>query len=132
MPLTMLDELAMYLAAAPYSLGILSGPNQSIFLNWMPDAPNTVIVLYTYGGQPGEGGFGFAGVKDEHPGVQVQVRGANGDSSGPEILIGKVYRALAEIQGKTLQGTTYYYARPQQSPFLSIVTRKLRHESSLP
>ena len=105
-----IQELADYLATQEVASSSL------IYLDFMPDDPDEVVVLYGNPGSAPELGFGNAGVKYENPTVQVVTRGGRLDSSTPEALAWSAFSALDRIQAQAVSGTEYLMVRPLQSP----------------
>jgi len=100
---------------ATLGLGYVVG--RDIFIGVLPERPDAVIGVNESGGQAPEFGFGDDGLKHETPNLQIVVRGARGDYSGPRALIQTIYTELPKIQGETVGGTYYHMVKPSQSPF---------------
>ena len=107
--MALLDEIADRLALLDLGL-IVKGQ--------MPATPDRAVALNEYAGGGAETGFGFPGLQDELPGLQVKVRGVRDDYAGPRDVIETIYRELPKVQGQLLSGTMYRMIKPQQVPFI--------------
>lgn len=89
----------------------------TVHCGYMP-ATGNVIVAYEYGGNPPEFGFGQAGLKYKHPGLNIKVRGDVKDYAGPRAVIEQVMNDLATVQVTTLGSTAIHMMKPTGSPAL--------------
>lgn len=86
-------------------------------LGRMPDSPDAVVVLYETSGIAPDLGFGNTGIRYEHAGLAVHVRGAVDDYAGPRAIAELVQQDLAKVQAVTLTSTSYQMIKPQGSVF---------------
>lgn len=84
----------------------------------LPATPDIAIGVMEYGGAAPNTGFGFAGLQDEMPGVQIKARGVKNDYFTPRTVIQDIYKDLPKVQGTALLGTMYRMIKPVQTPFL--------------
>lgn len=108
-----LDEVVTYLDTqlAAYTAGT------NLFAGELPQDPAACIVVYETAGLSPSYGFGQAQPNYRTPGLQVVVRGAAHDISGPRAVAELAWKALAAIQAQTLSGTFYHWINPTQEPF---------------
>jgi hypothetical protein len=116
--MSVLTELAAKLAAV--GLGTV---DVDIFaFGEMPEDPDVCISLSPGGGIAPVMQMGSVGIGYETPSVQVVVRGAAYDSSGPYDRAMTAYRELAKVEATTLTGggtsAFYHWIHPAQPPFL--------------
>jgi hypothetical protein len=104
------EEIAIYLRTLSPSLG-------TIKVDELPASPYTLGCVNNTGGSAPDKGFGTAGVRFEHPTVQVLFRGEQGESEAPRLKAMQAHDALAAIQAEALSGTFYHEATPMQPPF---------------
>jgi Bacteriophage minor capsid protein len=81
----------------------------------MGSTPDLLIVVYEYGGNPPEFGFGTPGLKYAHPGLNVKVRGVADDYAGPRAVAQLVWLDLPKVQVTTLGGTAVQLIKPTGS-----------------
>lgn len=96
----------------------LGTAGDDLFLNSLPETPNTCGAVYETGGMPPTSGFGFPGIQHESPGVQVRFRGEPYDEDAPRIKAQTTYRLFMTIQGTTLSSTKYLTLHAEQAPFI--------------
>jgi hypothetical protein len=106
---TLLEDLGAYLQAQGYGT-----TGTSIFGSYMPDAPDSLVVLYEYGG--GEPKRTFTGTYHEAPRVQVNVRDTTYASARARAQL--IWNALDSVVETTLSGNWYNAITPLQPPFL--------------
>ena len=108
---TVAEEIADKLA----TLG-MGTVGTDIFIGVYPEKPDVLTAVFETGGSAPEFGFSDAGLKYEHPSVQIVCRGARGDYEGPRTLINIAYLGLPAVQGMNLGSTYYHMIKPIQSP----------------
>lgn len=99
-----LQELEAFLLAA--DIGLTSA---NLSRTKMPNKPDVMTTLYEYQGPPDEAGFGVAGIKTEHPRIQVVCRGEAEDYDTPRLQLERIRQAMATIQAQTLSGTQWEF-----------------------
>jgi hypothetical protein len=107
---TIVDDVAAYLATASPTLGTI--------IKWrLPASPDAIVAVLDAGGTA-ESGFGSSGIVDEAPVVQILVRGARDDVSGPYAVIDRAYKWLAKASARTMNNNKYRMCSPVQKPFI--------------
>ena len=101
----------------------------TIVVGFAPASPDAVGIVREYGGGAPDGQFGVAGIKYEHPSIQVEFRGAPFDYAGPRAKAEIAWRALAAVQPGTFapSASTYLRIRPVQSPLPLAMDDNQRH-----
>lgn len=96
-----------------------TGSCASIFLGFLPPAPDLVIALFETGGSASVHGMstGPGNALLEHPRVQAVVRGAAGDYLTPRTLMNTLFRSLDGVRDQTINGCRYNWIAAVQSPF---------------
>lgn len=107
-----LVDIATYLDAQQASLTL--GTN--LFLGRMPDAPDTCVALYEYGGSAPDNTMGGGLPVLQNPSVQIAVRAVLYASA--ESLISLCWATLESIIDMSLSGTRYNRVTAIQSPFV--------------
>ncbi len=106
-----LIDVATYLDAQLATLTI--GVN--LFVGRMPDAPDTCVTLFEYGGSAATETLGTGLPVLENPRVQVLTRGVT--YAATETMARAVWSALQAIQNSTLSGVLYQRMSAIQGPF---------------
>jgi hypothetical protein len=107
-----LVDIATYLDSQQASLTL--GTN--LFLGRMPDAPDTCVALYEYGGSAPDNTMGGGLPVLQNPSVQIAVRAVLYASA--ESLISLCWGTLESIVDMSLSGTRYNRVTAIQSPFV--------------
>lgn len=106
-----LIDLATYLDAQQATLTL--GTN--LFVGRMPDAPDTCVTLYEYGGVAPDNTMGGGLPVLQNPSVQIAVRASSYSSA--ESLITSCWSTFESIVDESLSGTRYNRVSAIQSPF---------------
>jgi hypothetical protein len=99
-------EITAYLAAAPWSLGVV---DTSLFYDEVPPDPDTMISIVQYGAEPDEPDLGIDGTKTRYETLRFQAvtRGAARDSNASQLLCINTRKALVAVVNRTLSGVYY-------------------------
>jgi len=89
-----------------------------LFLNAMPETPNSCGAVFETAGSGPTAGFGVQGIAYESPAVQIRFRGEPYDEDAPRVKIATAYRLLMQQWGVTLGSTKYLTIKPLQAPFI--------------
>lgn len=111
----MIEDVAGFIDSG--STALTAGTN--LFMNFLPDTPNTAVAVYETGGAPPEFVFGSTTPAWRNPRVQVVSRSTSSQTARTRIET--VYRRLAGVSNTTLQGASgpnYLSITPVQDPFL--------------
>lgn len=115
--MSMVDELAQALEAQfPWLVrpsDATGGVEGNLFTRDLPDAPDSAVALYQYGGQNPERALGATYIY-EKPRLQVMVR--DFDPSLAESRAYDIMRFLNSINGDTVSGTYYVDVTSLGSP----------------
>lgn len=110
---TVSEELVTYLDRA----GIGLNENENLFVDRMPDEPDTCIAVIPYTGEPPEYTHSDGTeISLEYPHVSIQVRGPLIDPSAASKMINRIYRQLPRIINTYLSGVHYVFVRPLHAP----------------
>ena len=95
-------------------LGLVDEPYQ-LSIGFMPPAPDTIVALYGYAGQPEQGNTGL-----QAPGLQVRVRTGQLDLEAAIVKIEAIMRSLSYIGRIDATDGTILDILPTQSGWTSI------------
>jgi hypothetical protein len=110
--MALLENVGTYLASEIGSLTL--GTN--LFLGRLPDAPDTCVALFEYGGEAPRSLMGGSSTPAlEQPRVQVLTRAVA--YSAARTLAGQIWTALEEILDENLSGVRYHRVAAVQSVF---------------
>lgn len=108
----LLHEIVSYLAAQG-----IGTAGTDLFDAMMPNDPDTIVCVYTYGGRVGDYVQEQPTVAYEHPRIQVVARGPREDYLTAYNKAKAAYDALDAVTNLTLSGTHYLRITPLQTPF---------------
>jgi len=91
------------------------GTSATIFSRFMPETPNTLIVIYGTGGSPPTMALGSSRIAQRNPSLQIVVRGEPNDHDTPFDTAESIISKMAEIQTEAINGTVYHFANPLQT-----------------
>jgi hypothetical protein len=106
--MSMLTDVHAYLTA--------NGQGISLFIGSMPDSPDVVVGLFAYAGRPPLEVVNVAGIRQERPGLQVQVRSSPNGYADAEARSYAIYRLL-QLANATVGSGFYQQIAPFGSPF---------------
>ena len=115
--MSMLSELAQYLADQGHGIVAAGGDTGTIFAGQLPDRPDDCVGLLESGGEPPIETFGAAAdANPERPRLQVLVRAGAENYDAGRALAYAVWKALHEVANQTIGGVFYQSIRALQSP----------------
>lgn len=103
--------------------GHASAFGTDIFIDQMPQSPDSMIAVYNSGGPAGTLGFGSSELLVDRPTIQIRVRGTPEDSRTPHLLALAIHDMLGRLQAVTLndgisEQSFYHSLTPVQEPFI--------------
>lgn len=116
MPL-LLEDLATFLGTKGYGVYDPTGSTSTIFVQSIPDTPDTLIALWQYPGRfdPTAWTFDSTTPQWELPRFQVTARGAPYDAETPLATIESIIRLFVAITDTSIAGNHYFRITPTQS-----------------
>lgn len=109
---TAVQDLALYLETQG-----LGTRGTDLFTDTLPDRPDVAVGLLMVPGSPAQYRFGTNAPLWEFPHVAVRVRAARQDAATARAKADAIYRALAQIQAQTINGTFYVRVVPLHAPW---------------
>lgn len=106
-------DIATYIAST-LAMGTL-GTN--VFVNSMPNSPDSAVTVYEYSGWPTTIGMGNPDT-DVLENLSLQVATRHPESSTAHARAQTIYRGLDGRGDLTINGVTYLWLRAAQAPFL--------------
>ena len=115
----LLDDMGDYLTSQGHGATTTStGASISIFRNFLPAEPDSVITMIETGGLPPIHAMASSPgqAKVEQPGVQILVRHNVSDTA--RVNIDSVFKSVDGFRTRTINGVRYLWMTAVQSPFL--------------
>lgn len=106
--MSMLTDVHSYLTA--------NSQGTNLYIGSLPDSPDVVVALFQYPGRPPREVLNVAGIRQERPGLQVQVRSAPNGYADAEARAYAILRLLS-VANATLGSGFYQEVFPNGSPF---------------
>ena len=106
--MSMLTDVHSYLSS--------NGQGTNLYIGSLPDTPDVAVALFQFQGRPPSEVLEVSGIRQERPGLQVQVRSSPNGYADAEARVYAIYDLL-QIANATLGSVFYQEVRPFGSPF---------------